>query len=329
MTMKAIVCTKYGEPEVLQLQEIEKPEPKDNEILIKVISTTVAAEDCAFRRGRPFAARIFVTGGLFRPVKNIMGTEFSGVVEAVGINVSRFKIGEHVFGDTGVLLGTYAEYICLTESSAISLKPTNVPFTHAVCGGFLTALPFLRDHGKIQKGHKVLINGASGAIGTYAVQIAKYYGAEVTAVCSASNVEMVKSIGADYVIDYTKEDFVKSNQTFDIIFDAVGKSSFSHTKKALKKNGIYLRTVPTLRILFDMFWTSRFGPKKAKIAFCGLRAACEKTKDIVFLKNLIEKGQIKPVIDKIYTLNQIVEAHRYVERGHKKGTVVVRIFENE
>lgn len=323
--MKSIICTRYGGPEVLQLKEIEKPVPKANEILIKIFSTTVAAEDCAFRRGKPFAARLFVTGGIFKPIKNILGTEFSGEVEAVGEKVSRFKKGDHVFGDTGVLLGTYVEYICLAEDSAISHKPNNITFNESVCGGFLTALPFLRDHGKIQKGHKVLIYGASGAIGTYAVQIAKYYGAEVTAVCSTGNVEMVKSLGADNVIDYTKKDFAQAEQEYDIIFDSVGKSSFAHCKKSLKQTGIYLRTVPTLKIFLDMFWTSKVGTKKAKIAFCGLREACEKTKDIVFLKNLIENGKIKPVIDKIYTLEEIVEAHSYVEKGHKKGNVVIMV----
>jgi len=320
--MKAIVYTKYGPPDVLQLKEVEKPTPKDNEILIRIYATTVTAEDYAFRKGDPFAAR-FVTG-LIKP-KKIQGTELAGEIEAVGKDVKRFKEGDQVFGDTGAGFGTYAEYICLPEEGVVAIKPANITHEEAVCGGVLTALPFLRDKANIQSGQKVLINGASGSVGTSAVQLATYFGAEVTGVCSTTNLELVKSLGADEVIDYTKEDFTKNGQTYDIIFDAVGKSSFSRCKRSLKQKGIYLTTVPTLAILLQMLCTSKIGSKKAKITFTGLRPSNEKIKDLILLKEFYEAGTIKPVIDRRYPLEQTAEAHRYVDTGQKKGNVVITL----
>ncbi len=326
--MKAIVCTKYGSPDVLQLKEIEKPTPKDNEVLIRIYATTVTSEDCAFRKGdSPYASRVFVTGGLLKPKKTILGTQFAGIIETAGKDVRRFKEGDQVFAALGSSLGAYAEYISLPEDGALAIKPANV--THeeaaAVPSGALTALPFLRDKGHIQRGQKVLINGASGSVGTYAVQLAKYFGAKVTGVCSSANLALVKSLGADSVIDYTSEDFTQSGQTYDIIFDTVGKRSFSHCKNSLKPRGIYLTTVPTLAILLHMLWTLKIGSKKAVITFTGLRSSSEKTKDLIFLKELIEAGKIKPAIDRRYPLEQIAEAHRYVEKGHKKGNVVITL----
>ena len=328
--MKAIVYTEYGPPDVLQLKEVEKPVPEDNEVLIKIHATTVTAVDCTFRKGSPFIGRFF--SGLTRPKNPIPGTEFAGEIEAVGVDVKRFKEGDQVFG-TSTGNGAYAEYMCLSEEeSTLAIKPANMTFEEAACcDGALTALPFLRDKGNIQSGQKVLIYGASGSVGTAAVQLARYFGAEVTGVCSTTNIEMVKSLGADKVIDYTQEDFAKSGQTYDIIFDAVSvydavsKRSFSRCKGSLRQNGVYLSFVFGLPILLQMLWTSKVGSKKAIISATGLRPVPER---LIFLKELIElieARKIKPVIDRRYQLEQMAEAHRYVETGHKKGNVVITL----
>ncbi len=325
--MKAIVYTKYGSPDVLQLKEIEKPTPRDNEVLVKVYATTVTAVDSTFRKGDQFSAKLYT--GLIRPKNPILGSELAGEIEAVGKDVKRFQEGDQVFGATDAGFGAHAEYVCLPEEGALAIKPANMTYDEAAASnGVLTALPFLRDNGNIQSGQKVLINGASGSVGTFAVQLAKYYGAEVTGVCSTTNLEMVKSLGADQVIDYTKEDFTKNGQTYDIIFDAVAKSSFSRCKDSLKQKGIYLTVAVTLIILLQMLWTSKIGSKKAIIAFAGLRPASEQTKDLIFLKELVEAGTIKSVIDRRYPLEQIAEAHRYVDKGHKKGNVVITVAHN-
>ena len=325
--MKAIVCTNYGPPEVLQLKEVEKPFPNDDEVLIKIHASTVTAVDCSFRKGKPFIGRFF--NGLMRPKNPIPGTELAGEIEAVGKDVKRFKVGDRVFGTT-LNSGACAEYICLPEEGAtLAIQPANMTYEEAVgCDGALTALPFLRDTGNIQSGQKVLIYGASGSVGTAAVQLASYFGAEVTGVCSTTNLELVKSLGADKVIDYTKEDFTKSGQTYDIIFDTVGKFSFSRGKSSLKQRGVYLEAALTPAILPQMLWTSKIGSKKAMIAFTGLRPASERSKDLIILKELIEAGKFQAVIDRRYPLEQIAEAHRYVEKGHKKGNVVITVEHN-
>lgn len=323
--MKAIVYTKYGPPDVLQLKEVEKPIPRNNEVLIRVYASTVTAVDCTFRQGNQLSARSFT--GLTRPKRTIPGGDLAGEIEAVGQAVKRFKAGDQVFGSTDAGFGAHAEYVCLSEEEALIIKPANMAYEEAAAFpyGGLTALPFLRDSGNIQSGQKVLINGAAGSIGTFAVQLARYYGAEVAGVCSTANLELVKSLGADKVIDYTQEDFTKSGQTYDIIFDTVGKSSFSRCKSALKPGGIYLTPVLTPAILLQMLWTSKIGSKRAAISFTGLRPASEKAEDLIFLKELIEAGKIKSVIDRCYPLEQIAEAHRYVEKGHKKGNVVIAL----
>ena len=321
--MKAIIYTKYGSPEVLQLKEVEKPFPKDNEVLIKVFASTVTATDCVFRRGEPKFSRLFT--GITRPKNQILGSEFVGEIEEVGKNVKAFNAGDQVFGTTPGY-GSYAEYICLQEdNSTIAKIPSNKSFEEAIacCDGFLTALPFLRDKGQIQKGNKILIIGASGSVGSAAVQIAKYLGAEVTGVCSTSNLELVKSIGADKVIDYTNEDFTKSGETYDLIFDAVGKSTFSQCKSSLDQKGKYLQAGITLKVFPSVFWTSIFSSKKALIMATGLRPPAERTKDLKFIAELLEADKIKPVIDKRFPIEKISEAHKYVDKGHKKGNVVI------
>ncbi len=309
--MKAIICTKYGSPEVLKLVEVEKPVPNNHEVLIKVRATTVHIGDTKIRRLEPglgpvkdffFKPMMRIMLGFKGPRNKILGMELAGDIEEVGKDVTLFKKGDPVFASTEFKMGAYAEYCCLPEKAALTIKPANMSYEQAapVSNAGLTALINLRK-AKIQKGQKVLIYGASGSVGTYAIQIAKYIGAEVTGVCSTANLEMVKSLGADQVIDYTQEDFTQRIEAYDVIFDAVGKIPLSKRKKSLKKSGMYISA-------FDL---------KGNIKL--------KVEDLVYLKELCEAGKLKSVIDKIYPMEQIVEAHRYVEKGHKKGNVVVTV----
>ncbi len=325
--MKAIVYTKYGPPDVLQLQEVEIPTPKDNEVLIRVYAATVTKGDCEIRSPKIpnliwLIVRLFF--GLTQPRKQILGQELAGEIEAVGKNVTLFKKGDQVFASTGGRFGAYAEYTCLPATYAIAIKPTNMTYEEAAaipCGG-LNALHYLRK-GNIQKGQKVLINGAAGNFGTFAVQLAKHFGAEVTGVDSTGKLDTLRKIGADHVIDYTKEDFTDRDETYDIIFDVVCKSSFSRIIRSLKQNGRYLLTNPSgLLQMVRGLWTSIIGSKKVILEFAG-----EKPEDLIFLKELVEAGKIKPVIDRRYPLDQISEAHRYVEKGYKTGNVVITLVE--
>ena len=320
--MRAVICTKYGSPDVLQLREVDKPIPKDNEVRIRIYATTVGPAACAFRKGDPFIVRMIY--GLRRPRYSILGTELAGEIEAIGNNVKLFKVGDQVFGTSANSSGAHAEYKCLPETGVLAIKSADMTYEDAaaICDGATTALTFLRDKAKIQKGQKVLINGASGAVGAYAVQLAKSYGAEVTGVCSTRNLELVKSLGAATVIDYTQEDFTKNGHTYDIIFDAIGKSSFLRCKGVLSQQGGYLSTAPSLAIMVQMLWTQKSTGKRAIFATAGL---IQNKENLVSLRELFEAGKLKSVIDRRYPLEQIAEAHRYVDKGHKKGNVIITV----
>jgi len=322
--MKAIVSTKYGPPDVLQLKEVEKPTSKDNEVLIKIYATTVNRTDCAILRAEPFISR-FVTG-LIRPKKTILGTEFAGKIEAVGKDVTSFKDGDKVFGFSGNDFGAHAEYMIMPEEGSLTTMPANMTYEEAAPSteGAHYALSFIRK-AKIQSGQRVLINGATGAIGSAAVQLVKYFGADVTAVCNTKNVALVKSLGADKVLDYTKEDFTKDDQMYDAVFDTVGKSTFSRCKPLLKPGGIYISSElgymaqnPILALV-----TPIIGNKKVMFPI-----PKHSDENIVLFKELIEAGKFKGVIDRCYPLEEIIEAYKYVETGQKTGNVVITVEHN-
>jgi NADPH:quinone reductase-like Zn-dependent oxidoreductase len=322
--MKAIVFQRYGPPDVLELKEVDKPVPKDNEVRIKIYATTASAGDCRVRSFTPppmFRLPMRFVMGFRKPRKQILGIELAGEIESVGKAVKRYRAGDHVFAVTGFVFSAYAEYVCLPETAGIAIKPANMSWEEAasVPVGGLAALHFLRK-GKIQSGQKVLVYGASGSMGTYAVQLAKYFGAEVTGVCSGKNVEMVKALGADKVIDYTKDDFTKSGDTYDLIFDTVGKSSFSDCQRSLKKKGYYLMAVMMLSHVVRGSFASMTGSMKVVSG-----VSSERAEDLLFLKELVEAGRLKAVIDRSYPLEQTAEAHRYVDSGHKKGNVVITV----
>ena len=333
--MKAIVFTEYGSPDVLQLKEVAKPTPKDDEILVRVHATPVNYGDLTarnfailslseFNMPAPLWLPARMSFGWNKPKINILGGELAGEVEAVGKKVKKFKPGDQVFAYLGMNMGANAEYLCLPEAGIVALKPANLTYEEAstLPYGAIMALSLLRKV-NIRPGQKVLINGASGGIGSMAVQVAKHFGTEVTGVCGTPRLEYVKSLGADKVIDYTKDDFTRNGETYDLIFDILGRSSFSRLKRSLKPNGIYLLASYKMKQLFQMFRTSMFGGQKV---ICAM--ASEKSEDLVFIKELVEAGKIKTIIDKCYPLEQAAEAHRYVESGLKKGPVVITLEEH-
>jgi NADPH:quinone reductase-like Zn-dependent oxidoreductase len=317
--MRAVVYDRYGTPDVLRLEEVERPEPNEDEVLVKIHATTVNRTDCGWRSAKPFFTRLFI--GLRRPKRKILGMELAGEVEALGAAVTEFEVGDHVFGVKG--FGAHAEFVCVRESAPLAHKPAGMTFEEAaaVCDGACTALACLRKAGP-RKGRSILVYGASGSIGTAAVQLAKYFGAHVTAVCNTKNVELVRSLGADEVIDYLLEDFTKNGKTYDVIFDAVGKHSFRRCRRSLKPGGNYIETdlgflwhVPVLALL-----TRRIGDKRVKLG-----VARYTKKDVLFLKELIEAGNYRAVIDRSYPLEDVVDATRYVETQQKTGNVVLTV----
>jgi len=326
--MKAIVYTRYGPPDVLQLKEVAKPTPKDNEVLVKVYATTVNRTDCATIRAKPFFARFFT--GIFKPKKQIPGTEFAGKIEAVGKNVKSLKVGDKVFGFDDSGSGPHAQYMTISEDKALTTIPTNITYEQAAASteGAHYAYNFIKKV-NIESGQKILVNGATGAIGSAAVQLLKYYGVNVTAVCNTKNIELVKSLGANKVIDYTKENFTKDEEKYNFVFDAVGKSSFAKCKPLLQSGGIYISSdlgymaQNVFLPLITPLMKPMIGNKKTVFPI-----PTDTRRSVLLVRKLIEQGKFKTVIDRKYPLEQIVEAYRYVETGHKTGNVVITVEHN-
>lgn len=322
--MKAIVCGKYGPPEVLRLKDFETPRPKDNEVLIRIYATTVTSGDCRVRSlnvPAGFGLIMRLVFGVSKPRQPILGTELAGVVESVGKAVTKFKVGDRVFAFGDAAMGCHAEYKCIPEDGAVALKPANLSYDEAAALSFggTTALDFFR-RGKLQRGESVLVNGASGAVGTAAVQLAKYFGADVTGVCSTANVALVRSLGARHVIDYTREDFTQNGERYDVIVDTAGTAPFSRSKASLKEGGRLLMVLAGLPDMLQSPWVSMTSSRKVIAG-----PAAGRAEDLRFLAGLAETGEFKPVIDRRYPFEQIAEAHRYVDTGRKKGNVIVTL----
>ena len=331
MKMKASICTLYGSADVLQLQDLDKPVPKDNEVLVKIHASNATAADSMMRQGKPFYGRLFL--GLTKPKFPITGTGFAGTIEAIGSEVNNFQLDDAVFGESILGSGTNTEYVCVPEDGLIMFKPKNLTFPQAstLCDGALTSINMLQNLGKITPGNKVLINGASGSLGSTGIQIAKQLGGYVTAVCSATNTQMVKDLGADEVIDYNVQDFTLSENSYDIIYDSIGKRSYSESKNALKENGRYISPVLGLPLLGQMLWTGLLNKtnhkinrgKSAHFAPTGLLPPAELKVMLLQLLPMIAAEKLTPVIDRSYSLTDIASAHQYVDSGRKKGNVVI------
>lgn len=321
--MKAVVCKRYGGPEVLNVQNIPVPQPQDDEILVKIEATAITAASSMMRTGKPYFGRLFL--GLTGPKMVIPGTDLAGEIITVGKHVNRFKIGDKIVASTDVDGGAYAEYACLKEQQVMTSIPKTMTAADAtgMIDGAMTALSFFKDVITLQKGQKILINGASGSIGTAAVQLANYFGAEVTGVCSGKNATLVTSLGAQQVIDYKKEDFIKYDSQYDVIFDTVGKLDFKTCKKVLSPNGVFLTPVLSASMFWHLLWSNRFSSQQLKFSATGLIDKKIKQKNLELLKDIIEAGHFKTVIDRRYSLDQIQDAHRYVDLGHKVGNVIV------
>jgi NADPH:quinone reductase-like Zn-dependent oxidoreductase len=319
--MKAAVCRRYGSPDVVTVSEMPVPRPRDDEILVRVRAATVGVVDGLARSGSPFYAR--VQFGPLRPRFPVLGSDFAGVVESVGRSVTRFGVGERVFGTVAPRFGAHAEYVCLPSSGAVAPMPAGVSFAEAAALADATALCFLRDKAGLRAGQTVLINGASGAVGAAAVQLARHFGASVTGVCSGPHTGLVRKLGAESVIDYTRTDFTRAGRRYDVIFDVAGKSSFLRCRGVLRPGGVYLTTAPSPAIMIQMPWTARFGARRAVVAFAGLRAAASKREDLLVLRDLVSKSALTAVIGARYSLERIAEAHARVDAGHKKGNIVV------
>jgi NADPH:quinone reductase-like Zn-dependent oxidoreductase len=315
--MKAAVYRRYGSPDVITVADVRRPVPHGDEVLIRVHAATVGVVDSLARRGAPAYARVHF--GLRRPRLGVLGSDFAGQIEATGPAVTRFTAGDQVFGTVAPHFGAHAQYVCLSEQAALAGMPAGLSYADAAALADTTALCFLRDKANLRRGQAVLINGASGAVGSTAVQLARHFGATVTGVCSGPNTDLVDKLGADAVIDYTAADFARTGQAFDV----AGASSFAHCRKALSPTGTYLTTAPSPAILLQMLRTARFGSRTAKVAFTGLRAASEKRADLGYIRELIEAGALTAVIDAAYPLQRIADAYRHVDAGHKRGNVVV------
>ncbi|WP_422769797.1 NAD(P)-dependent alcohol dehydrogenase [Plantactinospora sp. WMMC1484] len=323
--MRAAVYRSYGPPDAVRVEEVPTPTPANEDVLVRVHAATVSVTDGTARRGSPGYSRLFF--GLRRPKWTVLGSEFAGVVEAVGPAVSRVRVGDEVVGVTGPDFGAHAEYVRVRQDAALAPKPANLDFAEAVALADTTALAFLRDRARLDAGQTILVNGASGSVGSMAVQLARHYGATVTGVCSTANLDLVRDLGADAVLDYTREDFTRTGQTYDVVFDVAGTSSFGRCRTVLGPAGIYLSPVPSPGLLVQVPWTAAFGRRKAVLAFTGLRKAAEKTRDLLLVKELAEAGALRPVIAARYPLDRIVDAHRHVEGG-KHGNVILAMPEH-
>jgi NADPH:quinone reductase-like Zn-dependent oxidoreductase len=321
--MKAMIATGYGSPGVLELSKIDKPTPAAHEVLVRVHAASATTADAMIRSGKPYLVRFIM--GFRKPRSPIPGTGFAGVVEGVGAEVSQFKVGDRVFGETTFKFSASAEYLTINENGVVLTMPNELPFAEAAsfCDGHLTSYNFLNELAQLKKGQRILINGASGALGSAAVQIAKYLGAHVTAVCSAKNEGLVKSLGADEVIDYTKQDFTKLNDSFDFVYDTVGKSSFAKSKRILNENGTYLSPVLGFKLVVDMLRTSAFGKKKAVFHATGTNSDQKLRKLLAEVLHIYKSGKLKTIIDRQFPLEKLADAHRYIDSGHKKGNIVM------
>jgi NADPH:quinone reductase-like Zn-dependent oxidoreductase len=321
--MKAVVYDTYGLPDVLRVEDVETPRPGDKEVLVRIGAAPVSAVDATFRAGKPLFSRLYT--GLTKPKARTLGTDFAGEVAAVGKDVSRFAVGDRVLGVTGPSFGAHAEYVLAPGDGPLVVAPSNLSYAEVASfsSGVLTALPFLRDHARLRQGQEILVNGASGQVGLAAVQLAKHFGARVTGVCSTAKLDLVTSLGADEVVDYTKEDFTRASRGYDVVFDAAGKSSFGRCKRVLKSGGVYMTTVPSPAIFHQSLWTRRFGDKRAVVAFTGLRKDSDKTTDLRFLVEIAEAGHIRPAIDGRHPLARAAEAHRRIESGLNRGAVLI------